>query len=65
MNRQMRNRTSGDVGGRREQSRLLPDFATRQGPCGLPTVCAVSYDAVRQAKSDKNCRFVFIRIPNR
>ena len=25
MNRRMRNRTSGGVGGRREQSRLLPD----------------------------------------
>src|ERR1700746_2826056 len=27
MNRRMRNRTSGGVGGRREQSRLLPDCA--------------------------------------
>ena len=26
MNRRIRNRTSGGVGGRREQSRLLPDY---------------------------------------
>ena len=31
MNRRMRNRTSGGVGGRRGQPRLLPDPVTRKG----------------------------------
>jgi len=34
MNRRMRNRTSGGVGGRREQSRLLPDCAEHDRQLG-------------------------------
>jgi len=45
MNRRMRNRTSGGVGGRREQSRLLPDCAehVRQlgGESPLPNLVEV------------------------